>query len=138
MEMMKQIAGVIAGLLFLVLVGAAVIEYFFDDNPTEGFTRQLLEQHGPVEIIQVFDRFEKITQVGRQREMEYSYRTFVVHQKDKKTQDLYKVEGQVRCYPGFRTWIPLDDEDPFDFCNVQELKRTLIEPAQNAVEDGNP
>ena len=32
MEMMKQIAGVIGGLLFLVAIGAGVVEYFFDDN----------------------------------------------------------------------------------------------------------
>ena len=54
---------------------------------------------------------------------------------------MYKIEGEVRCYPDFRTWIPLDDEDPFDFCNVQELKRALIEPAnpsEKEVKEANP
>ena len=104
----------------------------FSDKPTWDFTQALLKKNDVVRIVEIDPHsfVEKSVSLGRRSNsvVQYSHRSFVIHkQGDENPQDLYEIEGQVRCYPERRTLNPFDKEEESTYCEIHEQRRTLIQ-----------
>ena len=118
----------VMGLFAFIIIGFLLVEYYFDDTPTEQFTKEQLEKKGATKIINIFDRSEKSKGWGRQKVVLYNYRGFNIEKNieinGKKVP--HKVNGQIRCYPDFRTWNPFDSEPQETYCQYHEINRSPI------------
>jgi len=136
METIKLLGYAAFAVIFFAYVGFMSVEYFLDDTPTEGFTRAQVEKRGATKIIKIFDRFEKSEGYGRQKIVLYNYRSFHI-EKDLELNGQkipHRINGQVRCYPDSRTFLPFDSEPEETYCQYHELERFSLEKKETTLE----
>ena len=127
----------------IVIVLALIEGVFFnliDDTPTLEFTRSMLDKKGAKKTIRISNRAQMKKTVLKRSVLKYSYRTFVIERdiKIKGEMILHQVNGEVRCYPEYRSYNPFSAQTENDFCSYHELKRQRLTKEVKRTEDAAP
>ena len=99
------------------------------DIPTQDFSEWVLRKQGAVKVLKISPiPLEKYSSSSRRSKVDYSFRSFVIYKRGGRNQkDLYRIEGEIRCYPKLRTLNPFDQERQSDYCKIQEMNKKRIQ-----------